>query len=300
MNVQVDPSTLPAIVPPRREVRVVTDLEPILDTARFEHMQRIANVMARCALVPEALRGGDVETGMANCFLVVNQSVRWGMDPFAVAQCASVIHGKLCYEGKLVAAVMQKAGVNLSFKLNDKTGDAMGVTIIGTLPGENEPRIVTGTVGAWKTGNEQWKKDPAAMLCYRGARAWSRIHNPAPMLGVYTPDELEDIGDDARSRRARDVTVRDDGPPAPAAVARIEHKPQEIEAPKVVDMPQNGFDEAQWLTDVDGAFGGCETLAQFSEQQRQVMAPGKKYVCTETWDQAQMLAEQTYHRVKDN
>lgn len=302
MNIPVDPATtqLPAVATPRREIRVVTDGEPILDTARFEHMQRIATVMAKCGLVPATLKTEDPETAIANCFLVVNQSVRWGMDPFAVAQCASVIHGKLCYEGKLVAAVMQKNGVNLSFKLNDKAGDAMGVTVTGTLPGETEPRIVTGTVAAWKTNNEQWKKDPATMLCYRGARQWSRIHNPAPMLGVYTPDELEDLGEDARARRARDVTVRDDGPPPPAPVAAIVHTPQPAEA--VAAPPTSpgemSTDEQQWLIDLDGAFSGVEDMVTFGEQQKAVMQPMKGKVSATAWTKAQHLAEDTFQRIQ--
>ncbi|KUL93443.1 hypothetical protein DK26_23265, partial [Bosea sp. WAO] len=36
--------------------QIVEDVIPILDTARFEHMQRIATVMARSTLIPEALR----------------------------------------------------------------------------------------------------------------------------------------------------------------------------------------------------------------------------------------------------
>jgi hypothetical protein len=56
-----------------------------------------------------------MEQIMANCFLVVNQAVRWNMDPFAVAQCVSVVHGKLCYEGKLIAAIIEaKLGIATS------------------------------------------------------------------------------------------------------------------------------------------------------------------------------------------
>lgn len=228
-------TTLPAV---RKVDRmVVTDVVPIFDTAKFEHMQRIANVMARCALVPAGLKvKDDIDGTMANCFLVVNQAVRWGMDPFAVAQCSSVIQGKLCYEGKLVSAVMQKHGVNLEFDFFEEgKGDALGVIVRGTLPGEQRAREVRGTVAQWKTANDQWKKDPRAMLCYRGARAWSRIHNPAPMLGVYTPDELEELHDDIRAERARPVTPRPPAPealPPPAETAVVEEKPKEVVAPK--------------------------------------------------------------------
>src|SRR6185437_11744430 len=99
-----------------KEVRIVSDPIPVLDTARFEHMQRIATVMAASNLIPDSLcMTGEKDNKallpqaqvIANCFLVVNQAVRWGMDPFAVAQCVSVVHGKLCYEGKLIAAIIE-------------------------------------------------------------------------------------------------------------------------------------------------------------------------------------------------
>ncbi len=99
----------------KRQLIEVIDPVPVLDTSRFEHMQRIATVMARSSLIPESLctfgtkdnkQDLPYEQVLSNCFLVVNQAVRWGLDPFAVAQCVSVVHGKLCYEGKLVSAVL--------------------------------------------------------------------------------------------------------------------------------------------------------------------------------------------------
>ena len=84
-----------------------TDVVDIMDTNRFEQMGRIANVMAISSLIPESLAGfyegtGNnrvfkpfpIETVKANCFLIVNQSVRWGLDPFAVAQATSIVRGK--------------------------------------------------------------------------------------------------------------------------------------------------------------------------------------------------------------
>src|SRR5690606_19737175 len=102
--------TVNQIVPvddkPKRQIIEVVDPVPVLDTSRFEHMQRIATVMAQSTLIPESLyKEKDNELPLSqiisNCFLVVNQAVRWGLDPFAVAQSVAVVRGKLCYEGKL-------------------------------------------------------------------------------------------------------------------------------------------------------------------------------------------------------
>ncbi len=203
---------------PKREIAQVVDPIPVLDTARFEHMQRISTVMARGSLIPDSLRktkvdGQDVWLSepevIANCFLVVNQAVRWGMDPFAVAQCVSVVHGRLCYEGKLVAAVLDaKLGVRLNYEWSG-SGEAMRVVVRGRRPGDAEDRTVTGSVAEWKTTGKGSPWSPPQyqkMLAYRGAREWARLWAPGMMLGVYSEDEMSDLAENVRSNRAQPVS----------------------------------------------------------------------------------------------
>lgn len=234
-NVDAMPAVLPARKP--QDIRVVSDPIPVLDTARFEHMQRIAAVMAHSNLVPDALcktKNGDAmvlldrQEILSNCFLVVNQAVRWGMDPFAVAQCVSVVHGKLCYEGKLIAAVLEaKLGIDLEYEITGN-GDQMTVTVTGAVDGKpvvdskGKPKKIEGTVAEWKTTGQgsPWaaRGGPARMLRYRGAREWSRVHAPSLMLGVYSPDEMDALSDEGRFRRARVVDDHDDPPPPPPLI----------------------------------------------------------------------------------
>lgn len=339
MNATVE--QLPAVQARKpTEIRVVTDPIPVLDTARFEHMQRIARVMACSNLIPDSLcmmGNGDkkellpAEQINANCFLVVNQAVRWGMDPFAVAQCVSVVHGKLCYEGKLIAAVIEaKLGIRLQFKWDDKPGDNLGITVIGHFPNEDEPRTVQGTVGDWKTegkGSPWTPKQSRKMLAYRGAREWGRLHAPSLMLGVYSDDELGDLSDNSRAHRARDISpTHDDGPPPPSA---IEHKPQvpmqdaarepvheviDAKTGEVLPPEDDGgiparfrrapptqpeaVDEKEWINDLMGAFSSCEDMISFGERQRDVMAKMKGKVSQDAWTTAQRLAEDTFKRIQ--
>lgn len=226
----------------RASVRIVHDPVPVLDTARFEHMQRVAAVMAEMTLVPDALRMTKSESGamvplsprqvLANCFLVVNQATRWGMDPFAVAQCVSVVHGKLTYEGKLVAAVLDaKLGVQLTYAWTGD-GERMSVVVSGTLP-DGRIETVDGTVAEWKTTGKGSPWHPAnyrKMLAYRGAREWARLHAPAVMLGVYSPDEFDQL-----SRNARDITPTAEParvpPPAPPPAAALHSAPNTAPPP---------------------------------------------------------------------
>ncbi|MBN7804855.1 hypothetical protein JZX86_05690 [Agrobacterium rosae] len=248
-----------------RERIEVIDAVPLLDTSRFEHMQRVATVMARSTLMPESLymEGKKdnktplpYEQILSNCFLVVNQAVRWGLDPFAVAQCVSVVHGKLCYEGKLVAAVLQaKLGMNLHHHIigsgeetrvymsdrpfNEEVtiGDKTGQLVTFLKPGIRVPgfRLFDGSVAEWKTNgaNSPWSpKNFPRMLIYRGTRDWCRIYEPATMLGVYTDDEMVDMEDTTRSRAARDIT------PKPSLADRLAIS---REATESAEEEQEGF-----------------------------------------------------------
>jgi hypothetical protein len=229
-------NALSTIDPPKRNEAIqVYDPIPLLDTSRFEHMQRIAGTMAACSLIPDALKGNTPQTTLANCFLVVNQAVRWNMDPFAVAQSVSVVRGKLCYEGKLVAAALeQKIGVRLRYEWNDKRGDDFGVVVSGQFP-DGRVETIDGTVGQWQTRDKdgkvsnQWRNLPKLMLACRGSREWARLFAPGVMLGVYTDDELQEMQDGAKAVRARDVTP-------PKAIAS-DPEPARISGPPAAPRP---------------------------------------------------------------
>jgi hypothetical protein len=160
-----------------------------------DQASRLAQIMSENALVPVHLKGKP-----ADCFLVVDIAVRWGMSPFAVAQCTSVIGGKLMYEGKLVAAVVNARG-DLSRRLDyrfEGEGDKLVCYPFATLRGEDAPREIPEGVAIAKvrTSNDQWRKQPHQQLTYAAARIWARRHMPELMLGVYSEEEDIDDGVD--------------------------------------------------------------------------------------------------------
>lgn len=200
-------------------------INSLLDPNYFGQVMAVAEVMASSSLIPESLRfdkPGDTnkkplpfDEVKANCFLITNQAFKWKADPFAVAQCCSVVYGRLMYEGKLVAAIL--AG-NLGIKLHysygrwdaatkkciegeEAKGEDLAVRVwevLSTDPVTGEPRLgkryVDGFVGAWKTDGKgspwsppNWRRQ----LSYRGSREWCRIHEPGIMVGIITDDEFD-------------------------------------------------------------------------------------------------------------
>lgn len=165
----------------------------LFDSGTFETMGLIAAKLSKSSLIPAGLKGKTDEETAANCFRVVEQAQRWGLSPFAVMDSASVVHGKLMWEGKLIhAAITSSLGCRLRFDY-EGAGENRTVTVTGMLDGVD--LTVTGTVKDWKTtGNESpWANASRhdQMLSYRGAREWARRHAPEVILGVYSPDEFD-------------------------------------------------------------------------------------------------------------
>jgi hypothetical protein len=207
---ETKPQMQAVTVAPRREIRVVEDdsaISYLLDTAKFEHICRIANLMASANLIPSHLKGDTKEQTQANCFLVVNQALRWGFDPFAVAPETYAISGKLGYQGKLIAAVINARGglaEKLSYTFTGK-GDDMEVTVSGRLEGEDAPRKVSVSVKQAKTQNQMWTKDPEQKLVYTGAIRWARRHKPEVVMGVLTEEDLDTMREEARIASLKNV-----------------------------------------------------------------------------------------------
>lgn len=161
----------------------------------FAAAMQIAELMATCGTLPKHL------ANKGDCFRVVVQAAKWRMDPFAVAECTSLVHGRMCYEGKLVAAVLSSMNSiegRLQYDVTG-TGQAMSIKVTGKVRG-GRVEVYEGTVEklrshTWKDGKEiknAWDADPHSMLIYRATRQWARLYAPEAIMGIYTTDEMED------------------------------------------------------------------------------------------------------------
>lgn len=183
----------------------------------MDRLVRFATLMADSkATVPAHLAGKP-----ADCLAVTMQAAQWGMNPFAVAQKTHVVNGTLGYEAQLVNAVVSSSNL-LATRLNYKwDGDwskvsgktdkspSLTVTVWATLKGEYEPRTLTISMAQAGVRNSPlWEQDPRQQLAYLCVKRWARLHAPDVLLGVYTPDELQE----AQPRVERDIT-----PPASTA-----------------------------------------------------------------------------------
>jgi RecT family len=194
---------------------------------------RLAEFMSRARTVPKHLQDSP-----GDCLMAIEQAMRWGMSPFAVAQATSIISGKLMFEGKLVAAAVETSGAivgQLEYEFSGE-GDARAVKVSGTRRGETNPRTITIVLKEARTNNEMWKRQPDQQLCYHGARVWARRWTPAVILGVYSREEMGPIIDS----HAEDVTPRqaiNTEVPLRAAAADMPRAPK-VADPQVYEASQ--------------------------------------------------------------
>lgn len=240
----------------------------VLDGDSLDKMMRLADVMATGrATLPKHFNGNS-----ADCLAVIMQAMQWKMNPFAVAQKTHLVNGVLGYEAQLVNAVIttcapvvdrlhyewfgewEKVIGKFTIKSGDKgeyrvpgwkmqDEEGLGVKVWATFRGEDEPRVLELLLAQARTRNSTlWADDPRQQLAYLATKRWSRLYCPDVILGVYSPDELEES-----VPRFRDVSPARSGEPEPASL------PPYPEAKLAENLPK-------WQKSVDGGKTSPEHL----------------------------------------
>lgn len=154
----------------------------------MQDAMELAKMMAQTGFLPRELQSPG------GALFVMEQAMRWNMSPFAVAMETSFIQGKPMFSGKIVAAATTSMGAingRLAYAYTG-SGDDRTITVSATLRGETEPREISVRLRDARTPNKVWTTQPDQQLAYHGARVWARRHAPEVMLGVYSPEEMDE------------------------------------------------------------------------------------------------------------
>ncbi|EHH2209854.1 recombinase RecT [Salmonella enterica] len=197
----------------------------IFNVQALGQLTAFANLMADSQVtVPAHLAGKP-----ADCMAIVMQAMQWGMNPYAVAQKTHLVNGVLGYEAQLVNAVIasssaihgrfhyryggdwerctrtqeitrDKNGKNGKYTVTERVRgwtdeDEIGlfVQVGAILRGESEitwgePLYLSGVV---TRNSPLWVSNPKQQIAYLGVKYWARLYCPEVILGVYSPDEVE-------------------------------------------------------------------------------------------------------------
>mgnify|MGYP000844799412 CR=1 FL=1 len=198
----------------------------IFNVQALGQLQAFAGLMAQSAVtVPEHLRGNP-----ADCMAIVMQAMQWGMNPYAVAQKTHLVNGVLGYEAQLVNAVISSSNAIVGRFHYEYEGDwskcassreeivkkpakgggtydkkemvrgwtstdeqGLSVRVGAVIRGESEitwgePVFLSSVI---TLNSPLWISNPKQQIAYLALKYWARLYCPAVVLGVYTPDEVE-------------------------------------------------------------------------------------------------------------
>lgn len=182
-----------------------------------------AKMMAATRFVPPHLRGNA-----SDCLAVVMFSSRVEADPFAVASKTYFVNDRMAFEAQLVVALINTRAPLVGRLHYEWTGEgnSLSCTVTGKLRGDTREKSVTQAISSITTKNSPlWKSNPAQQLGYLTARMWGRLHTPEVLLGIYTPDELQDMGPLERSPDGTYTAP----PPRPTRAEFTEAEPLEFQ-----------------------------------------------------------------------
>lgn len=251
----------------------MTTMSMMQDGDVMGRMIKFAEIMATGkSTIPEQLRN------VGDCLAITMQAMNWKMNPFSVAQKTFFIGGKIGYEAQLVAAAITNSGAvvgNFGFewfgpwekvigkfeirrsdkdkgeyrvpgwKLEDEAG--IGIRCWNTLRGESEPRVLEMLLAQARTRNSTlWADDPKQQLAYLAQKRWARLYAPGVILGVYTPDEL-DQPTERNMGPAEVVSSRPAQAAAPAALPDYSQSAFADNLPKWSALMQSGAKTADQI-----------------------------------------------------
>jgi hypothetical protein len=162
----------------------------------FGQVIELAQMMCKAGLaIPKHLRDQP-----GACMAVIQRSLAWQIDPWAVATKTYAVNDIIAYEAQLIAAVVMKwAPIKERVIVPKYAGEGQSLQCSFTVhhreTGEEIP-YTSPKVGVIKVKNSPlWTADPEQQLFYYSIRAMARRYWSGLLLGVYDPEEARAMKD---------------------------------------------------------------------------------------------------------
>jgi len=188
---EIAPGNVPALATGQKVGQHLSLYAGRVMPATFGEVIEFSQMMCKGGLsIPAHLRNNP-----GACLRVVQQSMAWEMDPWAVASKTYSVNDILAFEAQLVSAVIKRwAPIKekvIPYKFTGEGGELQcSITVHHAETGE----VIEYTSPKKKEITPQnsplWKSDPQQQLSYYTIRALARRHFPEILLGVYDREEV--------------------------------------------------------------------------------------------------------------
>jgi hypothetical protein len=165
------------------------------DKEAFDQAARVANMLSKSKIVPEAYQNRPED-----CFIAVELAARMNTSPVFIMQNLYVVKGKPSWAGQACMAMITACGkfksvrhVYTGTKGTENRGCYVEAIRIsdGELIQGTEVTIKMAKDEGWMS-NSKWKNMPEQMLGYRAASFFARMYCPEAMMGLQTTEEIYD------------------------------------------------------------------------------------------------------------
>lgn len=180
------------------------------DSGAFENAQRMAKALSQSDLVPAIYKNN-----LPNTMIALEMAHRTGSSPLMVMQNLDIIKGKPSWNSQFIIAAINSCGrfEPLRFKFEGAKGtDDYGCFAYAKSKDDGEiiegPKITWTMVkgeGWLEKGGSKWKTMPQLMFQYRAASFFGRLYTPDILQGMYSKEEIEDIGAVQVSEEQKDI-----------------------------------------------------------------------------------------------
>jgi len=168
---------------------------------KFEMAGRMATALAKSTIVPKEYQGNA-----SNALIAIELANRMGVSPLMVMQNLYVVYGRPSWSAQYVISAINGSGkYDFELQFDEKT-DKSGKPFSCQCWTERNGRKVTGPVidmdmakaEGWLGKNgSKWQTMPQMMLRYRAASFFGRMNCPELIMGIYTKEEVIEIGPDS-------------------------------------------------------------------------------------------------------
>jgi len=162
------------------------------DLPDARNLMYIASGLAQSKMFPQI---SDKYQALA----VIEYGRELGIKPVIALQTMSVVRGRLCIEAKVLLALLEQRGVNVS--IVEKTKEVCKIKF--EKPGKDpwieaftieDARRIKDSKGMSLSQKDNWLNYPEEMLFWRCVAKGQRAYDPAAALGLYIEEEIHDAG----------------------------------------------------------------------------------------------------------